>query len=121
MAKEHAAAEEEHSKKMAEAEALLESKTKAAEAIDEKIRQGEEAVRRAKQAEILKMDAAIDLKRQEVANMGVKIDAEVEALRVEKMKSLDDINATITSKQQVLSCILQIQQQVYAFRFQMHE
>ena len=95
-------AKEQHSKKMAEVEALLESKTKAAEAIDEKIRQGEEAVRRAKQAEILKMDAAIDLKRQEVANIGVEIDAEVEALRVEKMKSLDDINATITSKQQEL-------------------
>ena len=102
MAREHAAAEQEHSQKMAEAEALLESKMKAVEELAEKISQGEEAVRRAKQAEILKMDAAIDLKRQQVANIDAEIDAEVAAMRAEKMKSLDDINSTISSKQQEL-------------------
>lgn len=94
LSREHEMAQVEKAKRLNELDLLIESKSKEAALIDERIQAGEEEVRKAKQDEIHRMDAVLEGQKATKQAELDKLDADISG----RKESVQQLDSTIASK-----------------------
>ena len=89
-------------KRLKEADDELAAKQKEVDAIKDRIQKAEEDVRRARQDEIARMEAAIANKRREVESIESIVIMEIEKVREEKLEEIKQLEETIEEKNELV-------------------